>query len=162
MPGQTGRRYRGEQDSGSSFLGEPVVGPKTNNRAEIWAVRAGIRTVCNTQELCLYIDSKWCVDIFSNLQLYKCRGWMAKCKQPVSHHDIWEDICHLLQGTIASVSVTHVYGHNKLVYNEAANALARAGAAKSTVHKRVRARGLTDDGPRARRQKHTRTRGIKR
>ena len=60
------------------------------------------------------------------------------------------------------MSVTHVCGHNKLVYNEAADALARAGAAKSTVCKAVRPRELTDDGPRARRQKHTRTRGVKR
>ena len=60
------------------------------------------------------------------------------------------------------MSVIHVYGQNKLVYNEAGNALARAGAAKSSVHKTVRPRGPTEDGPRARRQKHTRTRGIKR
>ena len=34
-----------------------------------------------------------------------------------------------------------VYGHNKLVCNDAADALARAGAAKSTVHKTVGADG---------------------
>ena len=60
------------------------------------------------------------------------------------------------------MSVTHVYGHSKLVYNEAANALSRAGAAKSMVHRTVRPRGPTDDGSRARRQKHTRTRVVKR
>ena len=116
----------------------------------------------NTQELCLYSDSKWCVDIFSNLQLYNRRGWMAKGKQPVKHHDIWEDIYQSLQARAATVCVTHVYGHNKLVYNEAADALARAGAAKSTVHRTVRPRGPTGEGPRARRQKRTRTRGVKR
>ena len=34
-------------------------------------------------ELCLYSDSKWCVDIFNSLQLYECRGWVAKGKSPV-------------------------------------------------------------------------------
>ena len=60
------------------------------------------------------------------------------------------------------MSVTYLYGHNKLVYNEAADTLPKAGAAKSTVHKTVRPRGPMDDGPTARRQKRTRTRGIKR
>ena len=52
-------------------ISEPVVGPQTNNKVEVLVVRAGIRAVRNTQELCLYSDSKWCVDIFNNLQLYK-------------------------------------------------------------------------------------------
>ena len=46
------------------------MGPQTNNRAVVSAVRVGIRAMRNTQELCLYSDSKWCVDIFNNLQLY--------------------------------------------------------------------------------------------
>ena len=67
-------------------ISEPVVGPQTNNRAEVSAVKAGTRAVRNTQELCLYSDSKWCVDIFNNLQLYKRRAWMAQGKKPVRHH----------------------------------------------------------------------------
>ena len=70
-------------------INEPVVGAQINNRVEVSAVRAEIRAVrSNTQELCLYSDSKWCLDIFSNLQLYKHRAWMAKGKQPVRYHDI--------------------------------------------------------------------------
>ena len=42
-----------------------------------------------------------------------------KGKQPVRHQDLWEDICQLLQGRTTPVSVAHVYGHNKLVYNDA-------------------------------------------
>ena len=136
---------------------QPVVGPQTNNRAAVSAVTARIRAVRNTQELCLYSDSKWCVDIFSNLQLYERRNWVAKGKQPVRRHDIWEDIYQSLQSKTALVSMTHVYGHNKLVYNNAADA-----RAKSTVHKTSRPRGPTDDGPRVRRQKHTRTQEVKR
>ena len=47
-------------------IGEPVVGPQTNNRADVSAAKARIRAVRNTQKLCLYGDSKWCVHIFNN------------------------------------------------------------------------------------------------
>ena len=70
-------------------ISEQVVGPQTDNRAGVSAVRAGIRAVRNTQELYVNSDSKWCADIFSDLQLYKRYGWMAKGKQPVRHHDIF-------------------------------------------------------------------------
>ena len=116
----------------------------------------------STQELCVYRDSKLCVDIFNNVQLYKRCGWMAKGKQLVRHHGLWEDIYQLLQARAATMSVTHVYGHNKLIYNKVADAPARARAAKSTVHRTVRPRGPTDEGQRARRQKRIRTRGVKR
>ena len=52
-------------------VSELVVGPQTNNRAEVSAVRAAIRAVRNSQELCLYSELKWCVNIFTNLRLYK-------------------------------------------------------------------------------------------
>ena len=58
--------------------------------------------------------------------------------------------------------MTHVKGHNKNVYNDAAGALARAGAAKSKVHQRVRHRVAPENGPRVTRQKETRSRGVKR
>ena len=61
-------------------ISEPVMSPQPNNRVEVSAVGAGIRAVRNSEELCLYSDSKWCVDMFSNLQLYERRGWMAKGK----------------------------------------------------------------------------------
>ena len=41
-------------------IDEPVVGPRTNNRAQVSAVRAQIQVVRNTHELCLYSDSKLC------------------------------------------------------------------------------------------------------
>ena len=141
-------------------ISEPVVGPQTNNRAEVSAVRLGIHAVRNTQELCLYSDSKWCVDIFNNLQLYKRRAWMAQGKKPVKHHDVWEDILVLLHNRTAPVSMTHVYGHNKLIYNEATDALAKAGAARSTMHRVARPRGPAGGEPQATRQKLMRARRV--
>ena len=95
-------------------ISEPVVGPQTSNKAEVSVVSAGTRAVRNTEELCLYSDSKWCVDSFNNLQLYKRRAWMAQAKKPVRHQDVWEEIFQLLQGRKApmKVSMIHVYGHN--------------------------------------------------
>ena len=90
-----GSEIRGQVRFGVFFLhaeydniSEPVVGPQTNNGAEVSAVRARICAVHNTQELCLYSDSKWCV-IFLAICSYINA---AKGKQPVRHHDIWEDI----------------------------------------------------------------------
>ena len=116
----------------------------------------------NTQELFLYSDSKWCVDIFNNLQLYKRRAWMTQGKKPVRHHDVWEGILWLLQDRTAPVSMTHVYGHNKLVYNDTADDLAKAGAARSMVHRVSRPRGFAGGEPRATRQKLVGARGVKR
>ena len=87
---------------------------------------------------------------------------MAQGKKPVRHHDVWEEIFQLLQGRAALVSMTHVYGHNKLVYHDAADDLAKARAARSTVHGASRPRGQAGGDPRARRRKHVRTRGVKR
>ena len=143
-------------------ISEPVVGPQTNNRAEVSAVRAGIRALRTTQELCLYSDSKWCVDIFDNLQLYTRHAWITQGKKPVGHQDVWEENFQLLRGRTAPVSMTHVYGHSKLVYNDAADGLGKAGAARSMVHRASRPRGPAKGEPRARRQKHMRTRGVKR
>ena len=98
---------------------------------------------------------------FNNLRLYKRRGWMAKGKKPMRHHDIWEEVYQSLEFRTAPLLMTHVYGHNKNVYNDAADALARAGAAKSKVHRTVRPKVAPGDGLRVRRQKQTRSRGVK-
>ena len=58
---------------------------------------------------------------------------MAQGKKAVRHH-VWEDILRLLQGRTLPVSMAHVYGHNKLVYNNDADDLAKARAARSKVH----------------------------
>ena len=162
-----GSEIRGQAGFGVYFphgeflnVSQPVVGAQTNNRAEVSAVRAAIQRV--PEFLCLYSDSKWCVDIFSNLCMYKCRGWMAQGKKPVRHHDIWEQIYRLYQGRTAPISVTQVYGHDRLVYNEEADALAKAGAALSKVHRPRRVRDMPKGRPEATRRKQTRGREIKR
>ena len=143
-------------------MSRPVVGPQTNNRAEVSAVRAALSAVRGDQELCMYSDSKWCADIFENLELYKRREWVTQGKKLVRHHDIWEEVLSIIRSRTAPLAVTHVYGHNKIVYNEAADELAKAGAAQSKVHRPVRPRMALDDGPQCRRPKETRGRGVKR
>ena len=161
-----GFEVRGQAGYGMYFLhGEypnvsrPVVGPQTSNRAEVSAVRAAVSMVCGDQELCMYSDSKWCVDIFDNVELYKRRRWMSQGKKLVRHHDIWEEVLSIIRGRSASVTVTHIYGHNKLVYSDTADELAKAGAAQSLVHRPVRPMLAPDDGPRGRRPKQTRGQG---
>ena len=76
-----GLEVRGQAGYGVYFshdeytnISRPVVGPQANNRAEVLAVRAAVSAVREDQELCMYSDSYWCVDIFDNLELYKRRG----------------------------------------------------------------------------------------
>ena len=52
--------------------------------------------------------------------------------------------------------------HNKLIFNKAADALTKAGAAQSTVHRVAWPRGPAGGEPRATRQKLVRARGVKR
>ena len=87
---------------------------------------------------------------------------MAQGKKPVRHHDVWEDISLLLQDKAAPVSMTHVYGHKTLVYNDAVDDLAKAGAARSMVHKVLWPRGPAGGEPRSTRQKLVRAQGVKR
>ena len=54
----------------------------------------------------------------------------------------------MCQGRTAPISMTHVYGHKRLVYNEEADALAKVGAALSKVHKPRRVRGHATRQPR--------------
>ena len=63
--------------------------------------------------------------------MYKRGGWMAQGNKLVRHHDIREEIYHMGQGRTTPISMTHVYGHNRLVYNEA-DTLAKVGVALST------------------------------
>ena len=75
---------------------------------------------------------------------------------------IYEEIYHMCQGRRTPISMTHIYGHNWLVYNEEADALAKAGAALSKVHKLRRVRDIPQERGEASRRKQTRVRGIKR
>ena len=110
---------------------------------------------------CLFRDSKWCVNIFSNLRGYKHRGWMAQGKKPVRHHDVWEDIYQMCQASTAHISMTHVYGHKKRVYNEKW-APRQRGAAMTKVHRPRRVKDMPQVSPVATRRKRTRGKGIKR
>ena len=60
------------------------------------------------------------------------------------------------------MSMTHVYGHNRLVYNEEADALAKAGATLSKEHKPRGVRDMPRGNGEATRQKRMRSSGIKR
>ena len=81
---------------------------------------------------------------------------MAQGKKPVRHHDVWEDIYQICRASIAHISMTHVYGHNKRVYNEEADTLAKAGAAMSKVHRPGRVRDMPKGSLEATRRKQAR------
>ena len=74
-----------------------VVGPQMDNRAEVSAVRAAVGAVRGDQTLCMYSDSKWCVDVFDNLDVYKRRGWMARGKSQCGTMIYGRKCCLLLE-----------------------------------------------------------------
>ena len=99
-----GSEIRGQAGYGVYFphgeypnISRPVVGPQTNNRAEVSAVGAAMSAVRGDKMLCMKSDSKWCVDIFGNLSLYKRRGWMTQRKKPVRHHDLYEEVLSIIR-----------------------------------------------------------------
>ena len=94
--------------------------------AKVSAARTAICVVRNSQELCLYSDSKLCVDILTICGYISTEGGWQRAKNPVYHHDVWEEVYQLLECRTAPVSVTHVYGHNRIMYNNAVDALAKA------------------------------------
>ena len=49
----------------------------------MFAVRAAMSALHGDKTVFMYSDSKWCVDSFDNLSLYKRRGWMTQGKKPV-------------------------------------------------------------------------------
>ena len=75
---------------------------------------------------------------------------------------MWEEIYQLYQDRTTPIPMTHVYGHNKLVYNEEADAFAKAGAALSKMHRPRCVMDMPRGSPEATRRKRTRGRGIKR
>ena len=101
------------------------------------------------------------VNIFSKLQLHKRRDWVAKGKQPVRNHDIWKKCAsycrvgqHHCQGRMCmdttSLCIMMLLMHWQGLGQQSPGYIKRLGPGGRQMRARVR------------RQKYTRTRGVKR
>ncbi|KAK0425380.1 hypothetical protein QR680_009169 [Steinernema hermaphroditum] len=112
-------------------VSEPLVGPATNNRAELQAVvkaleqgrdkgldRLIVRTDSN---LLIQSMEKW-------IKGWKKKGWVTANGQPVKNRDLLEKVDNLMSEV--DVKFEHVRGHAGIHGNEMADRLAVAGAEK--------------------------------
>ena len=63
----------------------------TNNRMELMAVIAGLKSLVRACEVTLYSDSRYVVDAIEKgwAKGWKARGWIKADKQPAQNADLW-------------------------------------------------------------------------
>lgn len=97
----------------------------TNNRMELQAVIEGLKTLKEPCHVALYTDSKYVKDGAEKwLVNWQKKNWQTANKSPVKNQDLWQELAVLLQHH--HIEWHWVKGHNGDVYNERADALARA------------------------------------
>lgn len=98
----------------------------TNNRMELSAVIAGLRTLKEPCEVTLTTDSKYVCDSIAKGWVYNWekRGWVKADKKPVLNVDLWEKLLPLLERH--NVTFVWVKGHTGHPENERCDRLAKA------------------------------------
>ena len=113
--------------------GEPET---TNNRMELMAAIEGLRATREAGPVTLVTDSQYVKNGINDwIKSWKKNGWKTAARKPVKNKDLWM----LLDEEIAGRDVTWrwVKGHAGDPGNEAADALARAGAADAQPRDRA-------------------------
>ncbi len=113
-------RYRGTEKELSGREAET-----TNNRMEMMAAIAALRSLKRPVRVRLFTDSSYLKDgITKWIHSWKARGWKTAAKKPVRNQDLWQ----ALEAAMAphEVEWRWVKGHAGHPENERADALARA------------------------------------
>ncbi|EJD46566.1 ribonuclease H-like protein [Auricularia subglabra TFB-10046 SS5] len=113
-------------------LSERCPGEQTNNRAELIAIiRALESTPFGGKQLLVKTDSEYALNcVYQWMRKWSDNGWKTAAGQPVKNQQLLRYLSALLQlrDMRGKVRLQHVRGHNGDTGNEAADALARAGA----------------------------------
>jgi ribonuclease HI len=106
--------------------GEPKT---TQNRMELRAVIEGLRALEEPCRVSVYADSTYVVKAFTEDRLagWVRRGWKKANRKPVLNQGLWEEL--LTQSDLHEVTWSWVKGHDGNIYNERADALAKAACA---------------------------------
>jgi ribonuclease HI len=97
----------------------------TNNRMEMMAAIAALRTLKKPSRVALYTDSQYLQKGVNEWMAgWKAKGWPAKIK----NQDLWQDIDSLL--SVHDVEFHWIRGHDGHPENERADELARAAIPK--------------------------------
>ncbi|WP_034633285.1 ribonuclease HI [Maridesulfovibrio bastinii] len=101
----------------------------SNNRMELRAVIASLKTVCTPSEIVIFSDSKYVTDAFGQgwINGWTARGWRKANGKPVENQDLWKELLELLHGH--HVVWEWVKGHSDNAFNERADVLAKMATA---------------------------------
>lgn len=95
----------------------------TNNRMELMAVIAGLRTLKRKVKARVYCDSKYVVDAMKKRWPYRWRtnGWRRGKEGPARNPDLWQELLDLCEQH--QVEFLWVRGHSGVKENERADQL---------------------------------------
>lgn len=106
--------------------GEPVT---TNNRMEIMAVLAALRTLKEPCQIHLHADSRYVLDALKSwIHAWARNGWRTAAKAPVANRDLWQELHTLMQRH--EWQLTWIKGHSGHPENERCDAIAKQEAEK--------------------------------
>nr|XP_018905329.1 PREDICTED: uncharacterized protein LOC109035938 [Bemisia tabaci] len=111
-------------------LSEPVVGPATNNNAEIQAATRAMQQALKAgiTDLDINTDSQFLIQCITRwIHKWKTNNWQLSTGGPVKNKEKLVELDQAIK-SMTSVSWTYVRGHDGNEGNEAADALARQGA----------------------------------
>ena len=101
----------------------------TNNRMELQAVLAGLRTLRRPCQVTLITDSQLVAKGLTEWVVrWQQNGWRTTKRTPVENRDLWEAL--VAAQTPHILTVQHVRGHSGHPLNERVNTLAQAAAAQ--------------------------------
>ena len=100
----------------------------TNNRMELTAVVAALRSIPSNEHVCIITDSEWVLRGATEWRVaWKARGWRNSKRAPTKHRDLWEELESLL--TTRLITFAKVRAHRGVPPNERCDQLASAAAA---------------------------------
>ncbi len=112
--------------------------PTTNNRMELMAALAGLRSVPEGSDVELVTDSSYLANAIAKgwLKGWQRKGWRTASKQPVANRDLWEQMIEELarHGAVRPVLVRGHAGHEA---NERADRLAQDAALEARPREEV-------------------------
>jgi ribonuclease HI len=115
-------------------VSRPIAGPlHTNNVAELQAIEAAIHVLetLHVPAAVIHTDSMYAINALTRwAPKWATKGWRTAAGGPVANKDLIIGILAKLSGGPVAVTLNYVAGHAGIAGNEAADDLARRGAAQ--------------------------------
>jgi ribonuclease HI len=120
------------QDVSKSFIKEP----KTNQRAELYAIYKAIKTISRTNnnlDIKIYTDSEYSIKSLTIwITNWKKNNWIASTGKPVMNQDIIKKIDKLMEEHNGQIKFKHVKSHTgktdyESIHNDIVDKLAKNG-----------------------------------